>query len=756
MKNTEVMLGLAALCAVGCNARSPETTEQHAKQEVSESTQQPIEEAPAKVVEAPRLPELAGTYLVAVDLLDNRPNAHRVEFIDGQPTVLVDAAAEDFVRYIHGNHPNDWKLNAKVDEVSAALLTKKRTGSMWIPGYPDAASVQAKVWSGANNNALTFHINHTKLEPIKLEKGWQIVSIDTDKLGAENDIEFDFSNMARVDGNLTGGAVAWVRVGRSADRAPANEVSAGQGSWTLTSHDGAAFMLWGLDHAALAFDIKAKPSCGFKVTADVEDGKGGTQEAFSQIVTALEGPQVQSSFVPLDAIKGQIARVTFKATEGCDVEFSKLALKIPGEPVEIPKVAAPEHVVFWMIDTLRADHTPIHFTTNVRAPNLKRLAEEGASFKLAYVEGNESKTSHASLFSGMLPNKHRVIGRGKLKPELLLMPEAVKAAGYKTAAFIANGYVSEPWGFVQGWDTYRNHLRDNYRIDGPSMAQAGIDWAAKNLDAPFFLYIGTVDPHVTYREHEDIIGHYDTEPYDGRFKKACYGEDLGQIKGGAIKVGDRDKLRIHNLYKNEIEFNDGAFGRLRAGLEELGVWDKTMVIVTADHGDEFWEHGSVGHGHSVYADQTHVPLIVYYPALIPANTVVEAGVDVLDVYPTIMDVLGKERPRDLQGKSLIPLIFKTHGDYPEPAIATQYLLHYGMQMQHWKLYLRRGEFQLYDRAHDQNEQNDVSRAHPLASRWLLDAMGWERGYRGRWDKQAFGAATNLSPDFLEKLKAVHD
>jgi arylsulfatase A-like enzyme len=140
--------------------------------------------------------------------------------------------------------------------------------------------------------------------------------------------------------------------------------------------------------------------------------------------------------------------------------------------------------------------------------------------------------------------------------------------------------------------------------------------------------------------------------------------------------------------------------------------------------------------------------------LIPANTVVEAGADVLDIYPTIVDAMGKTRPKDLQGKSLIPLILKETGDYPEPATATQYKLHYTMQMQEWKLYLRRGEYQLYDRKTDVTEQTDVSSKHPLASRWLLDSMGWFRAYRNQWDKQTWGAASNLRPEFVEAVRAA--
>lgn len=759
MKNKGFVLLAVCTLISACNAKSPETHDapQSAAQGAVGEPEKVVAEAEgaaepaAAQVKPAGLPGLSGPQTVALDLLANRPNAHRVEVGQGGlKTVVVDAGAVDFVRYIHGNHAGDWRTSVDIEGKRAALLNKKRTGKMWLPGFADAPEIQLEVWSGTDTNSLKLVVNGQALEPQKLVKGWQTVTVPAaSSVKAENTVEFDFSNMARVEGNLAGGAVSWVRVGKGAELAPANDVASGQGAFTLTAARAASYLVWGLPDAKLRFEAKTGDGCGFEVQTEIEDGQGGTKRAQTDAIQAVEG--VATSFVGLDALKGQVGRVTLVPAEGCEVEFSVLDVVVPGETPAVPEVEAPKYVVFWLIDTLRADHLPIHHDTNVRAPNLKRLADEGASFKVAYVQGNESKTSHASLFSAMMPSKHRVIGKGKLAPELVLMPEAMKSGGYKTAGFIANGYVSEPWGFGQGWDAYRNHIRDELSIDGVSMAKTGLEWATKNSSSPFFLYIGTSDPHVTYREHSEFIGNYETEPYNGRFKRACYGEDLADIKTGKLKVSERDKTRIHNLYRNEVEFNDSAFGMLRKGFEELGIWDQTMVIVTADHGDEFWEHGGVGHGHSLYHHQTHVPLIFYYPPLFPAGTVVEAGADVFDVYPTMVEAIGQERPKNLQGKSLLPLVHKVTGDYPEPAVATQYLLHYASQMQHWKLYLRRGEYQLYDRSKDHDEQNDVSSSHPLASRWLLDSMGWMRAYRADWDKAEFGATSNLRPGFIEKI-----
>jgi arylsulfatase A-like enzyme len=254
---------------------------------------------------------------------------------------------------------------------------------------------------------------------------------------------------------------------------------------------------------------------------------------------------------------------------------------------------------------------------------------------------------------------------------------------------------------------------------------------------------------VTYRAHEEFIDKYDKPlPYTGQFKRSISGEDLGAIKGGSKKVDDRDKTRIKALYKNEIEFNDLAFGKLRKFLEDEGMWAETMVVITADHGDEFWEHGSVGHGHSVYQDQVHVPLLIHYPPLIKAAQNIDVGVDIIDLYPTILDMMGKQRPKNLQGKSLLPIILGQTGYYPEPAIATHMLLHHTLRMQQWKITIRRGSFELFDAVADPTEQKDIKAAHPLASRWTLDAIGQFRAYQSPWDKQSWGVPNNLSADFV--------
>ena len=710
----------------------------------------------------PGLPALQGEHFGVFDMLHNRPLAHRVQ----GDALIVDASQDDFLRYINGNYPEDWQLDLEVDERPAAAIKGSKV-DLWFPALSAApggvGSLTLRLHSSPSQNALSLKLNGVALPEQKLEQGWQTLEIALPEgaLEAENTLALTFSNMGRYNKKLGGAALSSLVVGSGQVEDEAisrsSKLPMAQSELELASGDGLAWHLWALPKSKIAVTLKSNQAgCGVSAEVWRQRGAAGELELAGETTLELKEAGKEETFfdvgVASKAEQGEIARVVVRALKGCGeqtVTLERAELVVPGQHPERPaELKPPKYVLFWMVDTLRADHLPFYNEeTDVEAPALSKLVDEGALFEVAYVQGNESKVSHASLFSGMYPSKHRVLAKGSLKPHHQIIPEAMKEAGYRTGAHISNGYISKPWGFDQGWDHFINNLRDGWRIDGASMAEHGIKWATENKEAPFFLYVGTIDPHVTYRRHDEIIERYDTD-YSGRYDKYCSGEDLGRIKGGGLKPNDRDKERIKNLYKNEITFNDQAFAAIRRSFEEQGIWEETMVVVTADHGDEFWEHGSVGHGHSVHQELVHVPLLMYYPPLIEAGTRVNAGVDVLDIYPTLVDLIGGTRPEALQGKSLVPLLLGEHGGYPEPAIATRYLGHYAMQMQQYKLYLKKGDYAVYDREKDPLELENAKADNPLAARWLLDAMAWFRSNRKSWDKQSWGVADNLSGDFL--------
>lgn len=768
------LCALASLCALGCKAGPSDAAAQGAESKVdvvaskegsskASTTDKSVGGTPTAASNALPAAVLKGDFFGVYNMLHNRPLSHRVEVVDAKKVFVLDALSEDVVRYINGNYPNDWRRNVKIGDERAMAINNSRKAALWFPGFEGATQAQAlqmRVYNPAKGiNTLKLKLNGKPLKSMGLKPGWHtiVVPVAAGVGLAENLLNIEFTDMGRFDGKLSGGALQWLRLGAASALSDATattptDTPGAQDALSLAANQGASWTMWALPKSKLSFGTKGQGSCHALVDVMVQDGTGGVKRA-SRVKLPAQGGAVDLSSI--SAGQGQVMRVDVMADATCTqpLVISNAQLVVPGKRPTRPAFEPPKYIVFWMIDTLRADHLSFYNDkTNVKTPALSKLASEGVTFRVANVQGNESKVSHASLFSGLFPNRHRVMAKGKLKPEHEIMPEAMKKAGYKTGAHISNGYISKPWGFQQGWNHFINNLRDGWRIDGKSMAKHGIDWMKKNKDSSFFLYIGTIDPHVTYRAHDGLIQKYDGASYNGKYKKYLSGGTLGKIKGGKLKVSARDKTRIKNLYKNEITFNDEAFASLRAAFEAEGIWDKTMVVVTADHGDEFWEHGGVGHGHNIHQELVHVPLVMYYPPAIKANTVVRAGVDVLDVYPTLVDIVGKKRPSNLQGKSILPLTYNAHGGYPEPATATKYLGHYAMQTDRWKLYLRKGDFSLYDRNADPLEMKHVEAANPLATRWLLDSISWFRANRKTWDKERFGVATNLSGTFLNERK----
>lgn len=713
------------------------------------------------------LPDLEGEHYEAFDLLVNRPLAHRSSVSDEGRSLWVVGGNYDFVRHVLGNHTRDWLLERAVEDAEGedgvVAGVRGSEGTFSAGAYAgDAEVLEARVFNPAiDHNEMTVTINGEAVGTKKLDEGWQTVKLELPEevVGDENEIFVRFSNLGRIDGALSGGGFDWVRIGpeKSGDvDGPHSLPQTQEGPLQLGAGEGLSWVVWWHDDASVQLEIEAEEGCGPRVEVETQDGQGGVEEVGAETLELVEGRgDVQTAAVSADVDSSEVARVhVANGPDGCDdVAINDARLMRPGTVDGVPdEIDPPKYVVFWMIDTLRADYLPIHFDIDVKAPNLKRLAEEGVSFEVGYVQGTESRASHATLFTGNYPDRHGVMAGGTVDPHLPIIPHFFQDEGYKTANLVANGYVSHLLNLDRGWDYYRNYIHEEAALDADSLLADGLEWVDGLDDADsFFLYLGTIDPHATYWRHDDFIELYEPADYQGRFQRQLSGHQLEDIKAGAKQVTDREKERIINLYKNEITYNDHVFGKMREDLEERGIWEDTLVVVTADHGEEFWEHGSVGHGHNVHQEMVHVPLMFHYPGGLPEGRTVRSGGEVVDVLPTLLDLLGVEAPDDRQGRSLLPTIFEEHGGYPAPALATQYQLQYGMQIRDWKLYLTGNGFELFDRSEDPLEMEDVADDHPLAARWLQDSVSWFRAHREDWQKAEWGVANNVSDQFLQLI-----
>jgi arylsulfatase A-like enzyme len=343
--------------------------------------------------------------------------------------------------------------------------------------------------------------------------------------------------------------------------------------------------------------------------------------------------------------------------------------------------------------------------------------------------------------------------KAKLKPEFVTLAEAVKPSGRYTAGVMGNGFIDKFWGFGDGWDSLRNNIHDGGGLKADDLYADALKVLDAHGKSPFFLYIGTIDAHVSWRAHEPWIAQYDPEPYHGPFEKALLDPTLDKIVLGKMSITERDKTRVIALYDSDVSYNDHVMGKLLDDLKKRGILDETMFIMTSDHGEEFWDHGKIGHGQSLREELVHVPFLVSYPPYFPPGKVVEEGIDVMDALPTITDALGVATPDAVQGESLIPLAAGVGAGYPRPAIASQYELAHTMRLGRYKMWVGgSGDVRFHDAASDPHEDNDLAASRPVERRALTDALGTWMAFRNQWKKRRWGVASNLSPGFAADLE----
>jgi len=406
-----------------------------------------------------------------------------------------------------------------------------------------------------------------------------------------------------------------------------------------------------------------------------------------------------------------------------------LRLLAPAIVEPLPEgAAAPRpirNVLLVLVDTLRADKLgPYRQDTRVQTPGLLRFAERATTMLHAHSQENWTKPSVATLLSSLMPWEHATTQHESVVPRTVrMLPEILKDDGFHTGAFICNGYVSDRFGFGRGWSTYRNYIREGRRTMAEFVAADVLQWLdARPTDKPFFLYVHTIDPHVPYRPPAEHLALYGDPSYRGRVDFSRDATLLENVKLGRLRLDDRDKAHLQALYDGEITYTDVHFAAILDGLDRRGLSDDTMVVLTSDHGEEFWDHGSVGHGHSVYEELLHVPLFVRLPGE-PARRLRDS-VGLVDVMPTILEALGRPLPENLSGRSFLPSLRGAGYDAPQ-ATVSGFMEHWRtVNVGRYKLVQRPGHPPvLYDLAEDPGETTNVADAHPLILGWLRGLLG---------------------------------
>ena len=370
--------------------------------------------------------------------------------------------------------------------------------------------------------------------------------------------------------------------------------------------------------------------------------------------------------IDLAAYAGEHVRLELRAN-GAGVALSDLRIVTPA-PVETPLADTARNVIVLTIDTLRASKLQLYNPdSRVRTPALDAFAESAVLFERAQSASNWTKPSVASLLTSLYPSTHGATSHtASLPNDARTIGEVLQGEGFRTAMFSANGYVSDRFGMSQGFATYTNYIREERRSDAATVFREAGDWIERQRRAQersrengeserrFFAYIQTIDPHVPYDPPDEFLEMYWEGDYGGTIRNnRNTGVMLDRIKRTRQPLSDEDRRRLEALHDAEISYHDHHFARFLARLTELGVDEDTLFVITSDHGEEFQEHGSWGHGHSVYQELLHIPLMMRWPGVIPAGTRTPHTVSTLDLPPTLIEALGVNPQSTFAGRSLL-------------------------------------------------------------------------------------------------------
>ncbi|MBM3234694.1 sulfatase [Candidatus Poribacteria bacterium] len=341
----------------------------------------------------------------------------------------------------------------------------------------------------------------------------------------------------------------------------------------------------------------------------------------------------------------------------------------------------PPNVILISIDSLRADHLGCYGYPKPTSPNIDALANESVVFTNAISTTTWTLPAHISMLTSLYPEVHQVINDGnKLSDKAVVCAEIMKEAGYLTAGFVSGPYLSSKFGYNQGFDLYDDYTinyssnEESHRgITSPKIHQQVTKWLEQNYRSPFFLFIHYWDVHYDYVPPPP----FDTM-FDPDYTGIITGQDYERNELINPQMPERDLEHIIALYDGEIAFTDSYIGKLMTYLKKLDIYENTMVILTSDHGDEFFEHGCKGHRNNLFDETLKVPLIIKFPSekknpifasLSPHEVSTERSeqapikpvvlseqVSIVDIGPTFIDYLSITPNSNLDGQSLLPLV----------------------------------------------------------------------------------------------------
>jgi arylsulfatase len=453
--------------------------------------------------------------------------------------------------------------------------------------------------------------------------------------------------------------------------------------------------------------------------------------------------------------------------------FSLLAVFSQGacdwRPVESgdrsePRTAARHNVILFLVDTLRADHLGCYGYSRDTSPHLDEFAKDSTVFRNVTAQAPWTTPSVASLLTALYPSSHGLVTRlqgdriAALDTAVVTLAEVLRAQGYQTAAFSTNPWITAAAGLDQGFETFVQKRR---YAPAAGLHRAASRWMRQRDERPFFLLIHYMDVHGPYAP---------PPPFDRRFSPNRAGareltaEELERLPGYLRRDRDTTLDEYVALYDGGISYWDHSFSEFLARPDVAGMLDNTVIIVTADHGEEFLEHGGFDHGETLYQEQISVPLIWRMPDHQSFEQSVHEPVELVDVMPTLLSLLGIS-PQPGQGRDQSSLMRGTPGSerpvFSEAAVAPGGGPHPGGTYKSVMLgdlkaivNLDTDEVLYFDLSEDPGESDPLHNLPTPARTALLRHIAEWREQNGEVGRQIVATQAVVSPETREELEGL--
>lgn len=433
-----------------------------------------------------------------------------------------------------------------------------------------------------------------------------------------------------------------------------------------------------------------------------------------------------------------------------------------------------DRVVLIVIEALPAKLLGCYGDKNQMTPTLDSLAREGVLFERFHSASCWTMPSFGSMLSGMSPPLHRA---GRYKPDptrpfnlgielfglrnsVPFLPELLKRDGITTDAVINNSFLHKDYGFARGWDNFDHQGSgfSGYRV-GKETTDRALAWLKKHKDRRQFLLLHYFDPHLPYIPPEKYEKQFHLGK-KGRIEMRTYNQ-LRAMRAKTFWPNTEEQAYLRGLHRGEVAYTDEEISRLVKGMKDLGILDNTWLMITADHGEELFEHGGFEHGHRYEEEVTKVPLIIRPPKGKGKRGVrVETAARHIDIPLTILEWFGVDAPEEMEGKSLTPLITGQETAH-RPAYISFTLTGipaHAYDDGRYKVIetLNRSEVYMYDHKNDPEERIRLGPGHPRFAEMRKKLWEIHDGYE-KIEKRKFtndDDKRTVSPEVLESLRSL--